>query len=250
MSRSQQADLQMYVNHLDAVLIFNSDHRERLYRSIRWFRKGINEDDPLDQFLALWQGLETLNPLLAVHFNCANAGKEIIEKKCIKTGNLFYVEITTKQGLERLVNEVVLDKSIWKEIKKTRNSISHGYTPFKELYNYSLRLSPYLAKLLHEGISLVLGFEFDEKAVKHIENIAPLKVGETYFVEFKLLEVDLSKLANGYNYPYFISENEVIPFQKGYTVKQNFKPVIGCNYSSVAISVSGRGVNLELESFK
>jgi hypothetical protein len=248
LSRPQQADLEIYTTHLEAVLIYNGDQKERLHRSIRWLRKGINEDDPLDQFLALWQGLETLNTLLAAHFNCENAGKETIKQKCVKTGELFYSERTTKQGLEKLVYEVELDKSIWKKINRTRNSISHGYAQLAGLYDDSIRLSPYLAKLLHEGISLILGFEVDEKVVKHLENIAPLKVGETCIVECKLLEKDLNKLGSSYNHPFFISENEVIPFQNGYTVKQKMNPVIGCNYSAGAIAVSGRGVNVELES--
>lgn len=247
-SRSQQVDLEFYTNHLEAVLIYDGEHKERLYRSIRWLRKGVNEDDPLDQFLAFWQGLETLNPVIAVHFNCENSGKEIIEQKCVKTDNVFYSERTTKKGLEELVNEVGLNKSIWKEINRTRNSISHGYASFAKLYDDSIRLAPYLAKLLHEGIALIFGFTFDEKVVKHLQNIAPLKVGETYFVECKLLEEDLSKLASSYNYPYFISENEVIPFENGYTVKQEMKPVLDCNYSSGAIGISGRGVNVDLIS--
>lgn len=28
-----------------------SNHRDRIHRAIRWFKKGINADDPLDQFL-------------------------------------------------------------------------------------------------------------------------------------------------------------------------------------------------------
>lgn len=248
LSRPQQADLEIYTLHLEAVIIYNSDHKERLFRSIRWFRKGINENDPLDQFLALWQGLETLNPNLAVHFNCENAGEEIIEKKCEKTDNLFFSKRTTKQGLEKLVNEVGIDKSIWTKINRTRNSISHGFSQFSELYNNSIQLSPYLAKLLHEGISLILGFEFDEKVVKHLENISPIKVGETYYVECKLLEENLSKLAVSYEYPYFIDESEIEPLQNGFRVKQKMIPVFECNYSSSAIAVSGRGVNVELES--
>jgi hypothetical protein len=75
-SRPQIADLEMYYYHYEAVWGYEGNKRDRLYRSIRWFRKVLNEDDPLDQFLALWQGLETLNPVLADHYDCENGGSE------------------------------------------------------------------------------------------------------------------------------------------------------------------------------
>lgn len=250
-SRPQQADIETYFMHLESVLLYKGEHQERLYRSIRWFRKGINENDPLDQFLALYQGLETLNPLLAKHFNCPNAGKEIIERVCVKSGNTFYSENTTKQGLEELVNEVKLDKKTWTKITKTRNSISHGFGKFEGLYEDALRLSPYLAKLLHEGISLVLGFEFEEKVTKHLENIAPIKVGEMVYLENKLLERDLDKLATkDYPHPYLNCKFEVVPIENGFTIKQKVDCVTGCEVATIGLVVSGRGAKMELDSIK
>ncbi|QIC48329.1 hypothetical protein GAG94_15320 [Lysinibacillus sphaericus] len=256
-SRPQQVDLEIYKNHLEAIISFDNNQKDRLYRSIRWLRKGINEDDPLDQFLALWQGLETLNPVLADYFNCDNAGKETVEQRCIKSGDLFYIERTTKQGLEKLVNEVKLGKQIWKNINKTRNAISHGYGKFAELYNETIRLSPHLAKLLHEGISLILGFEFDKNVIKHLDNVAPIKVGDSYIIECKLEEKDISKLASNYYYPYFLTELkdvqeefEVVEEKNGFRVKQDIIPVIGCKYTDFSFSVSGRSINIELISVK
>jgi len=66
-SRLQVADFTTYSDHLNAVWLYDSPRKDRINRAVRWFRKGLNEEDPLDQFLALWQGLETLNPVLLLY---------------------------------------------------------------------------------------------------------------------------------------------------------------------------------------
>jgi hypothetical protein len=65
-----------------------------------------------------------------------------IEKKCIKTGQTYYDERTTKQGLEKHVEELNVDKDTWKEISKIRNKIAHDSEAFHKLYEDCIRLTP------------------------------------------------------------------------------------------------------------
>ncbi|MGO4548086.1 hypothetical protein AB4Z29_25195 [Paenibacillus sp. 2TAB23] len=253
-SRLQIADLETYHNHLEAVWGYEGKKKDRLYRSIRWFRKGLNEDDPLDQFLALWQGLETLNPLLAEHYECENGGKEVIEKKCFKTGQTYYDERTTKQGLERFVTEININKDTWKKISKLRNKIAHGFESFQNLYNDCILLIPALGKLLHDGISIILGFEYDERVSKHLSSISPIKIGDTQIIECKLHESDIKKIPKGYPHPYFTAEFEIEQFKEGerdgFRVRSTSKPFFNCGYTAGSFSVSGRGVDVELEEIE
>ncbi|UOK62237.1 HEPN domain-containing protein [Paenibacillus sp. OVF10] len=251
-TRPQTVDIQIFANTLENVVGINSDKKARLARSIGWLRKGINEKDSLDQFLNLWQGLETLNPLLAKHFNCENSGKEIVEQTCVKTGNTFYLERTTKQGLEHLVEETGITRTEWKKLTNIRNGISHGYKKMDTLLAETLHYSPKIAVLLYKGICLIVDLPVDNAVVKHLNNVAPVKVGEHYASRHLLIEEDVNKLAiSPAKYPYFISRVKITPLNNGngFEVEQNLKPVIGCKkYGSYEMDVAGREVKLELVS--
>ncbi|MGO4732174.1 hypothetical protein [Paenibacillus sp. 2KB_22] len=251
-TRPQTVDIQIFANTLENVVGIDSDKKDRLARSIGWLRKGINEKDSLDQFLNLWQGLETLNPLLAKHFNCESSGKEVVEQKCVKSGDTFYVERTTKQGLERLVEETGVTRTEWKKLTNTRNGISHGYQKMNTLLAETLQYSPEIAVLLYKGICLIVDLPVDNAVVKHLNNVAPVKVGENSSSRHILVEEDVSKLAKQPAlYPYFISEikTKSLPDQNGFEVEHKLIPVMGCKkYGSHEIGVAGRELKIELVS--
>jgi hypothetical protein len=246
------AEFESYLNHLQVIWGFVGERKDRLYRSIRWFRKGIIEDDPLDQFLNLYQGLETLNPVLAEHYGIPNGGKVITEGKCVRTNETYYFERNTHAGLEKLMDEVCMDASVRRDISIVRNKIAHGTEGFQTLYNDCIRLAPVVGKLLHEGISIILGFDINEQVTKQIGNIAPVRFGGVLILEIKLHEADINKIANDYAHPYFTIKFDVEMFEDGprigYRVKNTCHPVFACKYSSGAFSVSGVGINIELET--
>ncbi|MEK5357758.1 hypothetical protein [Paenibacillus sp. FSL L8-0709] len=245
-SRANKVNLESLSNHLDSVLNYSGEHTDRLFRSIRWFRRGVKEDDAMDQFLALWQGLETLNPLLAQHYGCDNAGKEIIERTCCKTGATFYSEITNKEGLQQHLIATGFSEKEWKKIVKLRNSISHGFASFTGLTEGCINFSPDLGNLLYKGIIAILGMPAEVHIAKQISNIAPIKPGECIYIHMKLLQSDYSLIPKNYSYPYVTIQNNLVEIEEGFEIETGLLPHFNGEYISEGIGVSGRGMNLEL----
>lgn len=221
-----------FVANSEKIWMVNK-HRDRIHRSLRWLRKGINADDPLDQFLFFWHGLESLNPVLAEYFGTKNKIEKNIGRKCKHCGK--NNPILVDGGIEELYKELgVVELS--KEIKKIRNGISHGYESIAKLTDRSMKILPDIASILHKGISLVLGIS-STQVQSNLIRISPIKIGEFIYEEGVIREAELSLIGmNGY-YPYIkMTCNGEGSF--------NFQNQTGCDFDLNADGVAGKDITI------
>jgi hypothetical protein len=200
-------------------------YKHRIYRAIRWFRKGLTTSDPLDQFLFLWHGLESLNSPLADYYGKEKKMMKKIDKKCPSCGEEYSIFIDG--GIEALYNDMKIDKKERKEIKDIRNGISHGFEDNIPLADRALKLLPLLAKILYTGISNITGFNTDTKTLKNIKSIDAFKINDFIYLEGIIKEKNLLKIGLGGYYPHFeleIKDNTITPC-----------PFLGCNFASKEI---------------
>ncbi|QDH21222.1 HEPN domain-containing protein [Saccharibacillus brassicae] len=244
-SRGDTIEVSEFTEHVGAIwLRYEGKDRDRFLRALHWFRKGLNEGDVLDQFLAFWQGVETLNPLLIEHFGCEKTGYEQIEKTCCVTGNVFYEMRTTKQGMEELVKHIGLEGEAWKQISKARNGISHGFKSLKDVQAECEYLMPKIAELLYKGILLLLNRSEKDTTLKNLSYISPLKLGEVHFIDVIIKEEDVEKLLSDY-YPYFQMSMELAPQEDGYISEAKFSAKLESECVLLSLSASGRGLRME-----
>jgi len=133
---------------------------ERFTRSIRWYRKGLLEEDSLDQYLNYWIALEILEPLLNKKYIIP---KDRIEYPCEKCGYIKVSERFSHKGITRLVIETGYQETISKDIRSTRDKIIHGYEPFPNLIPLVKELLPILEKIVLSGILEILGISQDDR---------------------------------------------------------------------------------------
>ncbi|MFQ6119826.1 MAG: hypothetical protein ACE5KE_08065 [Methanosarcinales archaeon] len=183
-----------FAEHAYRIYTLEAEYRNRIYRAIRWFRKGIIGDDPIDQFLFFWHGLETLNSPLAESFGCEKSIKKEIERECKVCGQKYKNTITTKGGIEALFDDCGIEETTRKKINNIRNGISHGFKNLSEIYHIAIELLPSIAEILHRGIAKVLDMSFENPPYETLKRVAPIKLGDLIYIEFFLNEQDLSKL--------------------------------------------------------
>ncbi len=92
------------------LAFFRCDESEKTARALSWFRKGLNEENSVDEFIAYWSGLEVLKPLLRRQLK--------LQQRNVGPWDAI------KQIYE---NEIQLGS--FELIKETRNSLLHGYRP-------------------------------------------------------------------------------------------------------------------------
>ncbi len=124
---STQITFSSFSKHSERIWSLKTEYKDRIYRAIRWFRKGIIGDDPFDQFLFFWHGLEALNSPLAEHFGREKSIEKEIERQCKVCGQKNLDTITANGGIEALFDDNEINDTIRSKIKKMRNGISHGF---------------------------------------------------------------------------------------------------------------------------
>lgn len=213
-------------------------YKHRVYRAMRWFRKGLSSHDPLDQFLFFWHGLETINPILAEYFNSKNVLKGKTTRKCNICGNEYEDEITLLGGIELLYDNIGLDETYKKEIKKIRNGISHGFEDIYPLSKRAYEMIPLMAQLLFYGLSKVIGVPYNLKIHENLKRVNPIKDNDFLYIEGFIIEKELSKIGENNYYPHFkmeISNNQF-----------THHSFIGCNFRSKKIFTSCTNLMTEI----
>jgi hypothetical protein len=92
------------------LTFFRSADAEEIARSLSWFRKGLNEENSVDEFIAYWSGLEVLKPLL---------------RRRLK---LRQRKVDAWAALKQIY-ENELSFADFERLKEIRNSLLHGYRP-------------------------------------------------------------------------------------------------------------------------
>lgn len=249
-SSFSQVKISSFNERAKRIFTLQSKYRNRIYRAIRWFRKGIIADDPIDQFIFFWHGLETLNSPLAESFGCERSIKKEIERECKVCGEKYKDTITTKGGIEALYDDIGVEETTRKKINEIRNAVSHGFENLQEIYAIVLELLPNIAEILHRGIEKVLNMSFEEQLYDNLKRVAPIKIGDLIYHEVFLNQQDVSKLGVEGYYPFFTQETNIIDTrERGFLVKSDFKPHLGCKYTTKAMGVSGK-VKIDIQDIQ
>lgn len=246
-SKPMGIEFSSYSSNLKKIWNANSEeYSGRILRAMRWFRKGINGDDPIDQFIFFWHGLETLNSTLANHYGVKKAGKIEIDTECKVCGETYKYSINSKAGIERLYDDVGIEKRVKKDINSVRNGVAHGYENISQLLELSTELLPTMAQLLHTGISNVTGSSHKDEVVQNLNRVSPIKTGGFVFVDMNLFEKDTSKLGiNGY-YPYFVHTIKEAEGQ----FESSIVPKLTCKYEQYGFGISGKDINLDINQIE
>lgn len=90
------------------LAFFGSAEAEQIARALSWFRKGVSEENFVDEFIAYWSGLEVLKPLL----------RRQLKLRQRKVGPWDAI---------KQIYENELQFRDFEHLKETRNSLLHGY---------------------------------------------------------------------------------------------------------------------------
>lgn len=92
------------------LAFFSSAEAEQVARALSWFRKGLNEENVVDEFIAYWSGLE------------------VIKTPLRRRLRLHQRKVDNWEAI-RQVYEDDLHLRDFEHLKETRNSLLHGYRP-------------------------------------------------------------------------------------------------------------------------
>lgn len=141
------------ISNQENILLY--ENIECINRSMRWYRKGLLEDDLLDQHQYYWIALEILEPLLNQKYNVP---KKKIEYKCngckLTTSKL----VPSHDGIKNLVIELGYDELKADEIRQLRNKIVHGSKSLDGLALKAEVLLPILERTVLLGLLKILNF--------------------------------------------------------------------------------------------
>jgi len=163
--------------------------RERIGRSIQWYRMGSSALHFSDRFMCFWIGLESLNPLLQ-------------EKFSIKA-------TTTISGISTFIQKKIPDgKKIYKKLRKIRVSLIHSLKPLFTLQEEVNEYTAILAEILFRAICYVSEVEsWYEIPYQRILYQEPLRIR----LEAILIGEDPNSLGPHGGDPYFVPKQEFIP---------------------------------------
>ncbi len=147
-----------YWNHLDpifaALQTCDAKTRARIVRSLRWMKRALTEQDPLDRFAGLWIGLDALNPKLRDHWDikvewwiCPHCGK--------KTGRK-----NTASGVAHLLQTIPEgSEAIAKEVAQLRHDTLHALKDVGETRDRVIKILPAVEAAIPRGICELLGLQ-------------------------------------------------------------------------------------------
>lgn len=123
---------------------------ERAKRALRWFRKGLSNQNIEDRFLAFYFSLECIS----------NDIKETVEKThtCQSCGKATGISKAQTDGIKALIGRhPAAPTSLFSDISKARARLVHGGDPAAQ--EVVRALEPTVRALAAEGIALSLGVE-------------------------------------------------------------------------------------------
>lgn len=142
---------------IELTQVFNNNTDVGIAIAIRWYRKGLTEDDPFDQFLSYWAGLEYLNKSLVRLLG----GKPEI-RHCGKCGEPY--PVPGAKGIGALFAQYSVNKE--QDFKRCRNmskALRHGEIQLVEAFTQVHPLAEICRKMLRQGIYLLLNLSEDEE---------------------------------------------------------------------------------------
>lgn len=135
---------------------------DRTKRALRWFRKGLTNQNVEDRFLAFYFSLECIS----------NDIKETIEKThtCKKCGESTGIQRSQTDGIKALIaRHPETPNSLFAQLGRTRAKLVHGNDP--NAHDAVKQLEPTIRSLAAEGIALSL--RVDPASIRVVDTSCP-----------------------------------------------------------------------------
>jgi hypothetical protein len=194
---------EQFIQLMDHFMKSEAETRERIGRSIRWYRMGTATFDVFDRFNCFWIGLEALNPILQ---NKLKVGDD--KTKCPKCHHE-WISTPTVSGIRLFVQTKIPEgRKLYKRSHALRINLMHSKENLRKLHAEATELSPRIGEVLYRAISYLLG-------IKQWENIEYRKIFEKVpmRIELEATLVNGEPKALGLNGedPYFEPTHEFAP---------------------------------------
>ena len=110
-----------------------AEHLNRVLRSMRWYRLGLEQESPLERFVYFWTALENLEPILFEKLNLNDRMRPC--PKCSTTAGFICASCGTKVDFDVASNgmKTYLGDREFRECSRIRNDTLHGNVPIAEL---------------------------------------------------------------------------------------------------------------------
>jgi len=211
--------------------------------AIRWYRKGLTEDDPFDQFLSYWAGLEYLNKSLVRLLG----GKPEI-RQCGKCGEPY--PVPGAKGIGALFAQYSVNKE--QHFKRCRDmsiALRHGEIQLVEAFTQVHPLAELCREMLRRGIYLLLNLSNNEE-----ERFAT-PIYNTHlprFVYRGIYHVSPSQIPQPYVQPlatsHEIKEVREIDGKRQLAMRDTIQPSFEASYSFKADFISEPGIEVQLSN--
>lgn len=135
---------------------FDKRGTPRLFRALHWYRKGLDEEDPIDQFTSFWVGLEALNkPLMDL------LGEDVEKRPCGACGVEY--EVPTNKGIRVLFRDHSPDGlEDFKLCRNLRVDIQHSTSDLAAVFQQAPLAAETSRRMLRVAIYLLLGLPASE----------------------------------------------------------------------------------------
>ncbi len=122
-----------------------SKHQPRLQRAIAWLRKSYDQQNPYDELVNLWMGLEAINPVVSERHALRDAEEPLECPHCHKQAG----KSTTKAGVNHVLRELMgTPMDVVKRLNRLRNALLHSYEPVANLDEQLQELLPIARRAL------------------------------------------------------------------------------------------------------
>jgi len=157
----------LLVKFFGKLLDENTRYNDRIQRSIASYHKSIIQTNPVDQFVAIWFGLEALNqPLKEVTGAAGEVGR------CRHCHHQYPVQ--TMSGVKQFTKNVNGDTLLYDKARKMRVVIMHSTEDISPLMGEIRELVVPLRVLLRKAVFSLLGFKYpSRKREKPVTNMIP-----------------------------------------------------------------------------
>ncbi len=168
----RQLNHQQLVQLIDRFVKIGPEKKDRIARSIRWYRTGTIALDAFDRYNCFWIGLETLNPPLQKELSVDDD-----PTRCPKC-EYQWVATPTISGLREFVQAKIDHNSkLYRRLRNLRINIMHGKKRLEKLREEVAELNPEIAEVLFRAICFIMGIdEWKEMNYRGVFEVTPLRV--------------------------------------------------------------------------
>jgi hypothetical protein len=135
----------------------NNKEKERIARSLRWYRLGLLESDHYDSYICFWTGLENLDSSLKKQLSIRSRSRKC--PHCSGTEGVICIQCGEKIspppptiGIEGFMEKMGLDEETYRELSRVRNDIIHGNALLSKLEVDVNKNLPILSEILFRAI--------------------------------------------------------------------------------------------------